>query len=154
MRRPIRVAIVDPHDGIRDALRQLLADEADLQVTAFRDVGTFVAASRAAHFDVALADERVAGASPSAARTMLGVISERVPVVVMGMGEPDYYADAMTAAGAVGYWPKFGDVDVLVQTIRAAGLVGASDAVGARPIRHAPARRRVGTRARPIRTST
>ena len=37
----------------------------------------------------------------------------------MGLGETLYYEDVEIAAGAAGYWPKDGDVDVLVALLRA-----------------------------------
>ena len=153
MRRLIEVAIVDPHDGIRTALAGLLGGEADLRVTAFRDVASFFAADRVGDVDVVLADERLTGVSSGAARAALESVSKRAPVVVMGTGEPSSYADALSAAGAVGYWPKYGDLDTLVRTVRAAGLIGVCDALGLRRRRNELARRRPATGQPRVRTS-
>jgi DNA-binding NarL/FixJ family response regulator len=130
VRRLIEVAIVERHDGFRAALNDLLGGESDLRVLSFRDTESFVAADR--DVDVILADERLAGVSSGAARAALASVSRRAPVLVMGTGEPDAYAEAVTGAGAVGYWPKYGDVDTLVRTVRAAGLIGACHALGPR----------------------
>jgi DNA-binding NarL/FixJ family response regulator len=154
VRRLIEVAIIDPHAGIRAALEGLLDDEADLRVTAFRDVESFFAADRVGDVDVVLADERLAGVSSGAARAALKSVSKHAPVLVMGTGEPGSYAEAMTAAGAVGYWPKYGDIDTLIRTVRAAGLIGACDALGPRRRQNEPARRRAAAGPRRVTTST
>jgi DNA-binding NarL/FixJ family response regulator len=74
-----------------------------------------------------LVDDGLAGALSCSTRAALTVLSQRSLVVVMGMGEVAHYEDAHITAGAVGYWPKDGDVDTLVRTVRAAGLVAQAD---------------------------
>lgn len=123
MSRLIRVAIVDPHDVFRRALEELLASETELRATTFTDPVAMTATDRLGSFAVVLADERSLGASSGTARSALADVARRTTVVVMGMREHDYYADAAIDGGAVGYWPKFGEIDALLALIRAAGLV-------------------------------
>jgi DNA-binding NarL/FixJ family response regulator len=149
VRRLIEVAIVEPHDGTRDALRDLLEYEDDLRVTAFRDAESMIAADRLADVDVVLADERLAGISSPAARITLDSLSKLTRVIAMGMGERDHYAEPVTKAGAAGYWPKFGDVDTLVRMVRAVGRTSACDALGARRRRRESARHLAGSSAKP-----
>jgi hypothetical protein len=50
----------------------------------------------------------------------LRALARRVPVVVMGTGDPTLYAAPYVAAGASGYWAKDGDLPALVGRLRAA----------------------------------
>lgn len=119
MRRSIRVAIVDGHHVFRDRLAELLAFEPDLRVSVFDDHAALAVPGGLQAVDVVLADERLLSAGASAARSALTATA----VVVMGMGDPDQYADAAIAAGAVAYWPKYGDIDALLALVRATALV-------------------------------
>ena len=69
------VVIVDPHTGVRNALSLVLNDEPGVRVLAGR--GLDAAAGEAG--DVALVDERLAGASSSAGRSALRALSSRLP---------------------------------------------------------------------------
>src|SRR5688572_7722241 len=101
MRRPIHVEIVDPHAGVRNALRALLESEPDLRVTALATMAALAAVERLDVVDVVVADERIVGASPSHARSLLTDVARRAPVVVTGLDDPGQYAEAVIAAGAV-----------------------------------------------------
>ena len=46
--------------------------------------------------------------------------SRRVPVIVMGMGDPRVYAAPLRVAGGAGYWPKDGDLAQLTELLSAA----------------------------------
>jgi DNA-binding NarL/FixJ family response regulator len=121
----VQVVLIDPNSSFREALRRLLDDEPDFRVVAGLAVadGTTLPAS----FDVAVVDERAAGAIGTSTSSGLKTLTARAPVVVIGMGDPLYYEDAHVAAGAVGYWPKYGDVESLVGLVRAAALVARAD---------------------------
>ena len=121
----MHVVLIDPRPRFREALRRLLDDEPDLRVVTSLVVvdGTALPES----FDVAVVDESAAGAVGTAATSGLKTLTARAPVVVIGMGDPLYYEDAHVAAGAVGYWPKYGDVESLVGLVRAAALVARAD---------------------------
>lgn len=121
----MNVVVIDPHPSFREALRRLLDDEPDLHVVASHAV--LDASALPASFDVVVVDERVAGAISSQAMAGLEALTPRAPVIVIGMGDPVHYAEAHVAAGAVGYWLKYGDTESLVGLVRAAALVARAD---------------------------
>lgn len=106
----VAVLIADPHSASRSALRIALEDAETVRVVGeaagLRGAIKAVAGSQV---DVVLADSRVAGIGSESARAGLVQLSRRVPVFVMGMGDPRVYTPALQAAGAAGYWPKDGD---------------------------------------------
>jgi DNA-binding NarL/FixJ family response regulator len=59
----------------------------------------------------------------------LKALARRVPVVVMGTGDPALYAASYVAAGASGYWAKDGDLPAVVGLLRAAVVGGPALAV-------------------------
>ena len=120
----MHVLILDSDGVFRHALGTLFQSEPHITAT----VGADLAAAIHCAFDVALVDERIAGALTQDAQDALDVLSRHAPVVVMGIGEREPYADAHVAAGAVGYWPKDGDIEELVALVRAAGLIGVAAA--------------------------
>jgi DNA-binding NarL/FixJ family response regulator len=101
--------------------------EPDFDVTAEREMAAASAGIRHDSVDVVLVDERIAGAMSAGTRAALAALTRRALVVVMGIGDPTYYEQAHVEAGAVGYWPKDGDVDALIRLVRAAGLVARAD---------------------------
>lgn len=120
----MRILIIDPNPTTREALCELFEYELEAQVTAHARLATALDVSA---YDVALIDEQIAGAFPDAARSALDLLSKRAPLIVMGLGERVPYEEAHIAAGAVGYWPKDDDIDVLLALVRAAGLVALAD---------------------------
>ena len=123
MQPPVRVLIIDPHHGMRAAMRALLQGESDIAVCGERDDATTLLADGAV--DVIIADERGAGVATPAPRTALHELSRRAPVIVVGTGDPAYYAAAELHAGAGAYWSKLDDIDALPAAVRAvASLLG------------------------------
>jgi DNA-binding NarL/FixJ family response regulator len=123
----VRILILEPHSMLRATLRDLLDSEPDFSVSAEQSISTVNARQRLDSTDVVLVDESIAGGTSTGARAVLATLAERALVVVMGMGDPVYYEDAHVAAGAVGYWRKGSDIDVLIRLVRAAGLVADAD---------------------------
>ena len=123
----MRIVIVEPHAAIREALRDLFRSEPGFEVTAMADLAALNAAEDLGSFDVAVVDERVAGAVTTTTRDAIKSLSKRGPVVVTGLGEPAYYEEAHVASGAVGYWPQDGDVERLIGLARATALVARVD---------------------------
>jgi DNA-binding NarL/FixJ family response regulator len=119
----MHVLILDSDGVFRHALGTLFQSEPHITATAVADLATIHCA-----FDVALVDERIAGALTQDAQDALDVLSRHAPVVVIGIGEREPYEEAHVAAGAVGYWPKDGDIEELVALVRAAGLVAVAAA--------------------------
>lgn len=123
----MQIVVVEPDSLRREALRTLLDHEQDFLVIAEPDVAAVVARARLDRVDVVVIDERVAGATSGPARSALAALSKRALVIVVGVGDPTYYEEAHVEAGAVGYWPMDGDVDVLIRVVRAAGLVAQAE---------------------------
>ena len=116
--RSVAVLIADPHPTSRSALRIALEDAETVRVVGEAPglTGAIKAVS-VSQVDIVLADSRVAGIGSESARAGLVQLSRRVPVIVMGMGDPRVYTAALQAAGAAGYWPKDGDLAQLTQLL-------------------------------------
>ena len=121
MHEPIDLLVADPHPAMRGALCAALrledgirvAGEASDMFAALRDVAD-------ARITLAIIDSGLAGLQSPLALDALRALARRVPVVVMGMGDPALYAAAYVEAGASGYWAKDGDLTALVGLLRAA----------------------------------
>jgi DNA-binding NarL/FixJ family response regulator len=119
MQPPIKVMIVDPHASMRMAVALLLGAEAGLEVR--HVVGDLAAARRAlGDIDVALVDAGLIIPATGASADVAAVRS-RAAVVAMGVDDPRFYGPAASAAGAVGYWLKDGEVSDLLGLIADAG---------------------------------
>ena len=121
MYAPIELLVVDPHPAMRGALRAALGFEDGIRVAG--EAGDMLAALRLAADapnTVAIIDSRLAGLRSPLALDALTALERRVPVVVMGMGDPALYAAPYLKAGASGYWAKDGDLAALVGLLRTA----------------------------------
>jgi CheY-like chemotaxis protein len=125
-RSVMRVLIVEPDPSLRAALREALALECDLVVTAEQTFAGAHATARLDQVDVILVDERIAGGSTSATRAALQALARHALVVVIG-DEPGHQQDLHVEAGAVGYWRTHDDVRLLIPLVRAAALVAQAD---------------------------
>src|SRR5690554_4315881 len=97
--RTMHVLVLDPNPTVRCALEALFASEPHMSATVGEDLDALSGRGR---FDVALVDERIAGAIGERERATLDGLLRAAPVVVMGMGEPESYARVHIAAGAAG----------------------------------------------------
>jgi len=114
--RGVAVLIADPHPATRSALRSALKSTKTVTVVGETpDLPSALNAISAAQVDIVLADSGVAGLRSESARAGLAQLSRRVPVIVMGMGDPRLYGPALHTAGAAGYWPKDGDLAQLTR---------------------------------------
>ncbi|HEX6023462.1 MAG TPA: hypothetical protein VFZ00_15820 [Solirubrobacter sp.] len=113
----MRLLVLDIDDRVRCALQDVFQAELGAHVTAAASVP---AVARTQAFDVAVVDERIASGISSEGRLRLEALARHVPVVVIGLGERVPYEDAHIAAGAMGYWPKDGDLDALIALVRSA----------------------------------
>ena len=110
--------IADPHPASRSALQIALDDAETVRVVGDApDLTVAIKAVSVAQVDIVLADSRVARIGSESARAGLVQLSRRVPVIVMGMGDPRVYTAPLQAAGAAGYWPKDGDLAQLTQLL-------------------------------------
>jgi DNA-binding NarL/FixJ family response regulator len=118
---PIELLIVEPHPAMRGALSTSLDREEGMRVAAL--AGDMRAALRAAAkpgVTMAIVAGGLVGLGSPLALEALRALARRVPVVVMGFGQPARYAPAYVAAGASGYWAKDGDVAGLLALLRTA----------------------------------
>lgn len=112
------VLIVDPHSAMRSALRIALTDVRAVQVVGEApDVPSAITAISHVHIDIVLADSGIAGLRGESARAGLAELSRRVPVIVLGMGDPRAYTAPLRTAGAAGYWAKSGDLGELIELL-------------------------------------
>jgi DNA-binding NarL/FixJ family response regulator len=117
----ITVLIADPHSRTRSALRSALTHSHTVKVVGeVPDLASAITAISSARVDVVLSDSRLAGLASESARAGLAQLARRVPVIVMGMGDPRAYTAPLQAAGATDYWPKDGDLEQLTKRLIAA----------------------------------
>ncbi len=122
MPEPIHVLLADSHAAVRAALIAALELEPGLRVT--QQAGEMPVISGLAgdaSVAVVLVDEGLANLGSPPAVEALSALARRVPVVVMGMGDPGLYTTRYRAAGASGYWAKYDDVSALVELLRTSG---------------------------------
>jgi DNA-binding NarL/FixJ family response regulator len=119
MHAPIEILVVEPHRGMRKSLCSLLAVGGDLRVVAeSADVLSALRDAARLHADVAIVDNRAAALGGGSAAKAIGALAKRLPVVVIGMGEPAAYSRLYLEAGASGYWCKTSDFHELTKIVR------------------------------------
>lgn len=129
----IRIVLADDHALVREGLRRILEDHADLRVVAEATTGEealrAVAASPA---DVLLLDISMPGPGVFELLKRLGEGHPSVRTVVLTMHPEDQYAVRVLRAGAAGYLSKERSSGLLVEAIRKAhrGEVFVSPSLG------------------------
>lgn len=114
----IAVLIADPHPRTRSGLRIALKHSETVRVVGeAADLTSAISAVSSARVDVVLADSRLAGLASESARAGLAQLTRRVPVIVMGMGDPRDYTAPLQAAGATDYWAKDGNLEQLTKRL-------------------------------------
>ena len=114
----IAVLIADPHPRTRSGLRIALKHSETVRVVGeAADLTSAISAVSSARVDVVLADSRLAGLASESARAGLAQLTRRVPVIVMGMGDPRDYTAPLQAAGATDYWAKDGNLEQLTERL-------------------------------------
>jgi two-component system response regulator EvgA len=117
MHDPLEVLVVEPHRGMRTSLCNVLSLEDDFHVAArSADMLSAVRDASRTAADVAIVDDRLTALGPPA--EAIGTLAKRLPVVIIGMGEPGLYTRPYLDAGAAGYWCKTGDFGELTQLLR------------------------------------
>lgn len=115
----IRIGIVDDHAVVRAGLRQLLADEVDLRVTAEGSTGRdALDIARSGEVDVLLLDLSMPDSSGVDA---LGAIKARcpdLPVLILSGFPEAHYASTMLRQGASGYLNKECDPAEIATAVR------------------------------------
>ena len=116
---PIRILIADDHAIVRAGLRQFIADQADMQVTAEAATGAeTIARVREEEFDVVLLDIGMPDKNGVDTLKALKQIRPELPVLMLSGYAEDQYAVNLLRAGAAGYLGKETASTQLVGAIR------------------------------------
>ena len=115
----IRILIADDHAIVRAGLRQFIADQVDMEVTAEAASGSeTVSAVRAADFDVVLLDISMPDKNGIDTLRLLRHVKPELPVLMLSAYGEDQYAVNLLRAGASGYLNKEAASTQLVGAIR------------------------------------
>lgn len=115
---PVRILIADDHPLFRDALRQVAVAAAEpvacVEASDFDDVLALVDDG----YDLVLLDLHMPGMGALTGLTALRDAAPSVPLVVVTADETPAVVQAILAAGAAGYFPKFLPRDAMVDAVR------------------------------------
>jgi DNA-binding NarL/FixJ family response regulator len=115
----IRVLIADDHAVVREGIKRIIADAADLTVRAEAENGQdLLAKLKAGDCDVVLMDLAMPGMPGLEVLEEIRRQRPRLPVLVLSMYPEDQYAVRTLMAGASGYIHKGSPPDELVAAIR------------------------------------
>jgi DNA-binding NarL/FixJ family response regulator len=115
----LRVLIADDHAIVRQGLRQILSDTADLEVAGEADNGVAaIQLARAQPWDVMLMDVSMPDRNGIDALKIIRKEFPRLPVLILSMYPEDQYAIRALKAGAAGYLTKQSAPEQLVHAIR------------------------------------
>lgn len=115
----IRLFIVDDHTIFREGLKQILQEEADLQIVGEATNGDeLLAQLPASSCDIVLLDLSMPGRSGMALLKEVNACPGERRVVVLSMHEEHQYIVEALKAGAAGYVTKNSASGQLIQTIR------------------------------------
>jgi two-component system, NarL family, invasion response regulator UvrY len=126
----IRVLLSDDHQLVRDGLKQILGQSADIEIAAEAATGDEALAQVKAHdFDIVLLDLSMPGLSGIALIKRLKMEKPKLRILVLSMHAESQYAARALKAGAKGYLTKDSASEQLLGAIRkiAAGGVYLSD---------------------------
>ena len=132
MTEKLKVLLADDHAIIRDGLKQILADTADLVVAGEAANGIeLMQQVRGKDWDVLVLDISMPGRSGLELIHMIKNEKPDLPILVFSMHHEEQYAVRALQAGAQGYLTKESDGELLVAAIRrvANGGVYLSDRV-------------------------
>lgn len=135
----IRIVLADDHALVREGLRRILEEHADLRVVAEATTGDDVLRAVAASpVDVVVLDITMPGPGVFELLKRLGEDHRGVHTVVLTMHREDQYAVRVLRAGAAGYLSKEHSSELLVEAIRTAhrGEVFVSPSLGDTLARH------------------
>ena len=115
----IRIVIADDHTIMRDGLKQILAECADMAVAGEASNGFEVMEIlRQLDFDVLVLDMTMPGKSGIDLIRHVKAIRPRLPILILSMHKEEQYAVRTMKAGASGYLCKDSAALQLVQAIR------------------------------------
>jgi two-component system invasion response regulator UvrY len=100
----IRILIADDHAIVRAGLKQFIADQADMEVSAEASSGSeAIAAVRARDFDVVLLDISMPDKNGIDTLKTLKHVKPELPILMLSAYAEDQYAVNLLRAGAAGY---------------------------------------------------
>ncbi|OQX25380.1 MAG: hypothetical protein BWK80_15920 [Desulfobacteraceae bacterium IS3] len=115
----IKVLIADDHAIVRNGLRKLLEEQADMNVVGEATDGLqTVKKVKSLNPDVALIDIAMPRLSGLEATSIIKESLPKVQVVMLSMHEKDAYVDRALAAGALGYVLKASPTSDVLEAIR------------------------------------
>ncbi|HEY1327124.1 MAG TPA: response regulator transcription factor [Casimicrobiaceae bacterium] len=115
----IRILIADDHAIVRAGLKQFIADQVDMEVSAEAASGAeAIAAVRAGEFDVVLLDISMPDKNGIDTLKTLRHVKPELPVLMLSAYAEDQYAVNLLRAGAAGYLNKEAASTQLVGAIR------------------------------------
>lgn len=121
----IRLLIADDHSVVRQGLKQILADYADMEVLAEATNGIEVIQRlREQTFDVLILDMSMPGRSGIELIKQIKAEKPLLPILIFSMHEELQYAVRSLKAGAAGYLTKNGDSKELISAIRKLAIGG------------------------------
>jgi two-component system, NarL family, invasion response regulator UvrY len=115
----IRILIADDHAIVRAGLKQFIADQVEMEVSAEAASGAeAIAAVRAGEFDVVLLDISMPDKNGIDTLKTLRHVKPELPVLMLSAYAEDQYAVNLLRAGAAGYLNKEAASTQLVGAIR------------------------------------
>jgi two-component system, NarL family, invasion response regulator UvrY len=130
--RRARVLVADDHAIIRDALRKILADTADLELAGEAATGNdALALVRERDWDLVVLDMSMPGRSGLELIKLMRAERPKLRILVFSMHPEEQYAVRAIRAGASGYLSKESDSELLLPALRkvAGGGAWVSDKV-------------------------
>lgn len=116
---PIRIVIVDDHPMVRQGLRSLLSEYADMQVVGeFADGAATLESVATLEPDVILIDIKLPGMDGITVSQRAQQIVPRAKIIHLTAYEDDEYLQSAFRAGAFGYLLKSAPHEIVVDTIR------------------------------------
>ena len=115
----IRILLVDDHQIIREGLRSIIEEQADLEIVAEAADGEMaIEAARQFRPDVVIMDVNMPRMNGLEATRQIKAELPRIRVIGLSMHGDQRMAVAMQETGGAAYLSKSGSVDVLCSTIR------------------------------------
>jgi DNA-binding NarL/FixJ family response regulator len=115
----LEVLVADDHAIIRDGLKKILADTADLVVAGEAANGSAVLEKvRARDWSLLVLDISMPGRNGLELIKLVKAERPKLPILIFSMHHEEQYAVRAIRAGAAGYLSKEGDTDLLLPAMR------------------------------------
>ena len=115
----IKIVIADDHEIVRAGLKQIIADEEDMEVAGESNSGEkLIELIKKNEYDVVLLDLKMSGMNGIEVMKHIKTIKPSIPVIVLSMHAEDQYAVRTIKAGASGYITKETAGDNLIAAVK------------------------------------